>query len=88
LIYCHISKYEGSDSRVKIQLLRQAVEEQYKGFAAESSSRRKRVPDTRDDIRISWKEVSEFIALHGTYQFGNATCRRKWNEIQDKDNSG
>lgn len=32
--------------------------------------------------KIAWKEVSEYIANNGgTYRFGNATCRKKWDEL-------
>ncbi|CAI4218083.1 unnamed protein product [Parascedosporium putredinis] len=32
--------------------------------------------------RIPWKLVAEYIVSHGgSYHFGNATCRKKWDEI-------
>lgn len=34
--------------------------------------------------KVSWKSISEYIAAKGgSYQFGNATCKKKWNEIHD-----
>ncbi len=34
-------------------------------------------------VKISWKQVGEFIFRNGgTYHFGNATCRKKWDEVQ------
>ncbi|KAK5989842.1 hypothetical protein PT974_08104 [Cladobotryum mycophilum] len=33
-------------------------------------------------VRIPWKEIARFIIDHGgTYHFGNATCRKKWDEL-------
>ncbi|KAI1854659.1 hypothetical protein JX266_000777 [Neoarthrinium moseri] len=35
--------------------------------------------------KIPWKQVSEYITTHGgSYQFGNATCRRRWDELVDQ----
>lgn len=31
--------------------------------------------------KIPWKQVAEYVARHGTYHFGNATCRKKWTEV-------
>ncbi|KAJ5719852.1 hypothetical protein N7493_006730 [Penicillium malachiteum] len=32
--------------------------------------------------KVSWKKVSEYIFAHGgSYEFGNATCKKKWCEI-------
>ena len=32
-------------------------------------------------LKIPWKQVSEWIYRHGgSYKFGNATCRKKWDE--------
>ncbi|KAJ6000020.1 hypothetical protein N7481_000429 [Penicillium waksmanii] len=34
--------------------------------------------------KIPWKKVSEHISANGgSYQFGNATCKKKWYEIHD-----
>lgn len=33
--------------------------------------------------KIPWMKVAEFVALHGSYHFGNATCRKKWDEIKE-----
>ncbi|KAJ5622414.1 hypothetical protein N7528_005646 [Penicillium herquei] len=32
--------------------------------------------------KVPWKKVSEYISAHGgSYEFGNATCKKKWCEI-------
>ena len=32
--------------------------------------------------KVAWKKVAEYISEHGgSYQFGNATCKKKWCEI-------
>ncbi|KAK8103720.1 uncharacterized protein PG998_010753 [Apiospora kogelbergensis] len=53
-----------------IILLKKAVRELAKG-------------DIFDDKpRIPWKQVAEYIANNdGSYHFGNATCRKKWDEL-------
>ncbi|KAJ5899896.1 hypothetical protein N7495_004640 [Penicillium taxi] len=34
--------------------------------------------------KVSWKKVAQYIWAHGgSYQFGNATCKKKWCEIYD-----
>ena len=35
-------------------------------------------------LKISWKLVAEYVARYGSYRFGNATCRKKWDEINMK----
>jgi hypothetical protein len=33
-------------------------------------------------VKIPWKQVAEYIARNGgSYQFGYATCRKKWDEL-------
>ncbi|PGH03392.1 hypothetical protein GX51_04123 [Blastomyces parvus] len=33
--------------------------------------------------KISWKQVGEYISKNGgSYHFGNATCKKKWSQIQ------
>ncbi|EEQ84755.1 uncharacterized protein BDCG_08024 [Blastomyces dermatitidis ER-3] len=35
------------------------------------------------DPKISWKQVGEYISKNGgSYHFGNATCKKKWSQIQ------
>ncbi|KAJ5054712.1 uncharacterized protein L3040_000978 [Drepanopeziza brunnea f. sp. 'multigermtubi'] len=35
--------------------------------------------------KIPWKLVADYIADHGgSYHFGNATCRKRWDELQDE----
>ncbi len=32
--------------------------------------------------KIPWKKVAEYIVMHGgSYHFGNATCRKKWDAV-------
>ncbi|KAL4888181.1 hypothetical protein BDV59DRAFT_206305 [Aspergillus ambiguus] len=34
--------------------------------------------------KVSWKKVAQYIWTHGgSYHFGNATCKRKWCEVQN-----
>lgn len=33
-------------------------------------------------MKIPWKQVAEYIQRNGgSYLFGNATCRKKWDEL-------
>jgi hypothetical protein len=33
-------------------------------------------------VTVAWKRVADYILANGgTYCFGNATCRRKWDEL-------
>ena len=33
-------------------------------------------------LKIPWAKVAEYIVDHGaSYEFGNATCRKKWEEV-------
>ncbi|RDL40674.1 uncharacterized protein BP5553_00653 [Venustampulla echinocandica] len=55
-----------------IRLLRKAVRK----FAQDSDPLRRKIP---------WKLVAEYIANNGgSYHFGNATCRKRWDELQDQ----
>ncbi|KAM0501609.1 hypothetical protein ACHAPB_005075 [Verticillium nonalfalfae] len=60
-----------------VQLLRQGVAK----FAKEAENGRMKVP---------WKQVAEYIQQKGgSYLFGNATCRKKWDElVQNGDENG
>ncbi|KAK8008443.1 hypothetical protein PG991_010994 [Apiospora marii] len=52
-----------------IILLKKAVHELAKG-------------DSPTKSRIPWKQVAEYISNNGgSYHFGNATCRKKWDEL-------
>jgi hypothetical protein len=31
--------------------------------------------------KVQWKKVADYIYKFGSYQFGNATCKRKWVEV-------
>ncbi|EEY16443.1 predicted protein [Verticillium alfalfae VaMs.102] len=61
----------------QVQLLRQGVAK----FAKEAENGRMKVP---------WKQVAEYIQRKGgSYLFGNATCRKKWDElVQNGDENG
>ncbi|KAM9877897.1 hypothetical protein VDGL01_08058 [Verticillium dahliae] len=60
-----------------VQLLRKGVAK----FAKEAENGRMKVP---------WKQVAEYIQQKGgSYLFGNATCRKKWDElVQNGDENG
>lgn len=33
--------------------------------------------------KVPWKQVAEYIANNGgSYHFGNATCRKRWDKLQ------
>ena len=32
--------------------------------------------------KVPWQKVADFIAEKGSYRFGNATCRKKWDELK------
>ncbi|KAK8064688.1 hypothetical protein PG994_007326 [Apiospora phragmitis] len=52
-----------------ILLLKKAVHELAKG-------------DSPTKTRIPWKQVADYITKNnGSYHFGNATCRKKWDEL-------
>lgn len=79
---CESSK-QVSDRCFKVQLLRQAVTE----FTRVSASGKLDVYEEEsgihaEDSKIPWMKVAQYVALHGSYHFGNATCRRKWDEIK------
>ncbi|TDZ23589.1 hypothetical protein Cob_v003532 [Colletotrichum orbiculare MAFF 240422] len=62
-----VRKPEWTDN--DIYLLRRAVRKFSKGNDPSST-------------KIPWKQVAEYIHAHGgTYLFGNATCRKKWDEL-------
>lgn len=57
---------------VDVKLLRKAVE-RYRWRGKVVAGRRGRIP---------WKKVAEYIKVNGgSYHFGNATCRKKWDEL-------
>ncbi|CRK07889.1 hypothetical protein HYQ45_003571 [Verticillium longisporum] len=60
-----------------VQLLRKGVAK----YAKEAENGRMKVP---------WKQVAEYIQQKGgSYLFGNATCRKKWDElVQNGDENG
>jgi hypothetical protein len=35
--------------------------------------------------KVPWKQVAEYVANNGgSYHFGNATCRKRWDELQGR----
>ncbi|KAH6693475.1 hypothetical protein F5X68DRAFT_273096 [Plectosphaerella plurivora] len=63
-----VRKPEWSDK--DIQLLQKAV----RAFG--------RVSETDAVVKVPWKQVAEYIHTRGgSYLFGNATCRKKWDEL-------
>ncbi|KAH7360420.1 hypothetical protein BKA65DRAFT_547139 [Rhexocercosporidium sp. MPI-PUGE-AT-0058] len=42
-------------------------------------------PSDLSRARIPWKQVAEYIASHGgSYHFGNATCRKRWDDLEGR----
>lgn len=40
----------------------------------------------RGAFKVPWKRVAEFIhEKGGTYRFGYATCRKKWDELMEEE---
>ena len=39
------------------------------------------VEESVKSSKIPWKRVAERVAKYGSYHFGNATCRKKWDEL-------
>ncbi|KAI9771864.1 MAG: hypothetical protein M1840_001634 [Geoglossum simile] len=63
-----------------IRLLQRAVED----LAASSDSTQAFSLQNNKNVKIPWKQVAEYIAKHGgSYHFGNATCRKKWDETRN-----
>ncbi|MCJ1251351.1 hypothetical protein MMC30_008583 [Trapelia coarctata] len=66
-----------------VQLLRQAVFELTHVSANEQVAVDGESAQNHSEAsKIPWMKVAEYVALHGSYHFGNATCRRKWDEIK------
>ncbi|KAH8165701.1 hypothetical protein CIB48_g2536 [Xylaria polymorpha] len=50
---------------------------------------RKLAKDDRNPARVPWKQVAAYIYDHdGSYHFGNATCRKKWDELVEQGAAG
>ncbi|KAL2074541.1 hypothetical protein VTL71DRAFT_8319 [Oculimacula yallundae] len=63
-----VRKPEWADNDVR--LLKQAVRKLTRDFTLSTS-------------KIPWKQVAEYISRHGgTYHFGNATCRKRWDDLE------
>ncbi|KAH0538769.1 hypothetical protein FGG08_004657 [Glutinoglossum americanum] len=64
-----------------IRLLQRAVED----LTATSSRVQALSSQTSRNVKIPWKQVAEYVAKHGgSYHFGNATCRKKWDETKNR----
>lgn len=72
---------------LQIELLKQAVELLGpSGLTKPPVSEKKSGPKPGAKAKIPWKKVAEYIEKNGgSYRFGNATCRKKWDEIQEED---
>lgn len=34
-------------------------------------------------VKVPWRHIADYIANNGgSYHFGNATCRKKWDELK------
>ncbi|RWA12760.1 hypothetical protein EKO27_g2307, partial [Xylaria grammica] len=50
---------------------------------------RKLAKDDKSSARVPWKQVATYIYEHdGSYHFGNATCRKKWDELVEQGMEG
>ncbi|KAI1121570.1 hypothetical protein F5Y10DRAFT_282387 [Nemania abortiva] len=50
---------------------------------------RKLTKGDRNSARVPWKQVAAYIYEHdGSYHFGNATCRKKWDELVEQGAAG
>ena len=48
-----------------------------------TQERQKKMNKTRK-VPGFWKEVAEYIVRNGgSYHFGNATCKKKWDEVYE-----
>ncbi|KAK2758669.1 hypothetical protein FQN54_003359 [Arachnomyces sp. PD_36] len=71
-----------------MQLLCEAVEKYTQSIEATRAGYGPRQPEALSDSetrcpRIPWKLVGEYIWKNGgSYHFGNATCKKKWEELQ------
>ncbi|KAI0408601.1 hypothetical protein F4802DRAFT_604842 [Xylaria palmicola] len=46
---------------------------------------RKLAQDDKTSAKVPWKQVATYIYEHGgSYHFGNATCRKKWDELVEQ----
>jgi len=77
-------KLQYSDKCFKVELLRQAVFEFTRVSGSEPVGvNEEKAENHLEASKIPWMKVAEFVALHGSYHFGNATCRKKWDEIKE-----
>ncbi|KAK5636632.1 hypothetical protein RRF57_012344 [Xylaria bambusicola] len=50
---------------------------------------RKLAKGDKTSARVPWKQVAAYIYEHdGSYHFGNATCRKKWDELVEQEAEG
>lgn len=63
-------------SRLQLRLLKKAVRKLAHG-------------DNLSNPKVSWKQVAEYITANGgSYSFGNATCRKRWDELVAQGEAG
>jgi hypothetical protein len=66
---------------LQLRLLQLAVRHEIDGLDASSAARGANIHVLGS--KISWKKVADCIMAHGgSYRFGNATCKKKWKEMQ------
>ena len=73
----------GSNSPLQVQLLREAVlavAEESKDTCPTAGGQA--IEEIIKSSKIPWKRVAERVARYGSYHFGNATCRKKWDELR------
>lgn len=68
---------------LQISLLKQAVRNYFRETKHSGGEGRKFSEDA-DIAKIPWKKVAKWIADHGgSYHFGNATCKKKWESLRE-----
>lgn len=68
----------------QVKLLIEAVNACFTEFNGFSSSRGPLRKNADILPKVSWKKVAQHIWSHGgSYHFGNATCKKKWCEINN-----
>jgi hypothetical protein len=61
------------------RLLQEAVHQ----LIGSSKARKGKAPNDINRLDVQWKEVANYIRANGgSYHFGNATCKKKWMELQ------
>lgn len=80
---------EGVEQLSEPTMTYQTLPTQLRSYASCCGSRRAAKIQRRQQVvklRTPWKEVADFIKEGGgSYHFGNATCKKKWNELVVED---